>query len=131
MFTLKVDASFEAAHRLTEYNGPCSRLHGHSYVVQAGYKKGDLDKQGMAIDLVLLKKTLRQVVGVLDHQNLNTVISFPSTAENLARYIFGKLRQLPAGKFLDTVAVEEVRGAAVVYREDKEVNVTSIPHAGD
>jgi len=119
MFTLKVEAGFEAAHRLPEYSGPCRRIHGHSYIVQATWKTTELNNLGISIDLVVLKKLLRQVVAVYDHQSLNSVMTGHTTAEVIARTIFNRLRGLEFGKELNQVAVEETRGACVIYQEDK------------
>jgi len=118
MYLLKVEAGFEAGHRLPEYNGICRRAHGHSYMVQATWKVAKLATGGMAIDLVILKKTLRNVLAAFDHQSLNTVMSNIPTAENLARVIFEHLRQRDYGEQLDQVAVEETRDTCVIYRED-------------
>ena len=129
MFTLKVEAGFEAAHRLPEYSGPCRRIHGHSYIVQATWKTTELNNLGISIDLVVLKKLLRQVVAVYDHQSLNTVMTGHTTAEAIARAIFNRLRDSEFGKKLCQVAVEETRGACVIYQEEPEMK-TSVPHSG-
>ena len=133
MYILKVEAGFEAAHRLSEYNGPCRRLHGHSYVVQATWKMAVLDAGGMAIDLVILKKLLRNVLSRFDHQSLNTVMTNVPTAENLAKVIFNYLRDESYGGCLAQVAVEETRDTCVTYREELVINKepTRIPHRGD
>ena len=68
MFLMEVEASFEAGHRLPNYNGPCQRMHGHSYVVWATWGARQLDNQGIAIDLVVLKNILRSIVQPFDHQ---------------------------------------------------------------
>lgn len=118
MFLLKVEGSFEAAHRLPKYNGPCSRLHGHHWVVQATWQKDKLGEHGIAIDLVLLRRILRLMLSQYDHQPLNQVLACTPTSENLARIIFGRLQKADFGKFLTQVAVEETPGACVVYHEE-------------
>jgi len=130
MFLLKVESGFEAGHRLPDYNGPCRRSHGHSYVVQATWKVTGLGAGGMAIDLVILKKILRHVLSRFDHNNLNTVMNNTPTAENLARTIFLLLKDEDHGGFLTQVAVEETRDTCVIYREEP-VTKTGIPHRGD
>lgn len=130
MYLLKVEAGFEAGHRLPEYNGPCRRSHGHSYVVQATWKVSGLGAGGMAIDLVILKKILRSVLSKFDHQSLNTVMTNVPTAENLAKVIFNLLRDADHGALLTQVAVEETRDTCVIYREEP-VTKTGIPHRGD
>lgn len=118
MYLLKVEAGFEAGHRLPEYNGPCRRAHGHSYVVQATWEYSGPMVAGIAIDLVILKKLLKATITMYDHQSLNQVMTNVPTAENLARDIFRRLRGSDYGKMLTQVGVEETRGAVVIYRED-------------
>lgn len=120
MYLLEVESSFEAAHRLENYEGPCRRIHGHHWVVRALYEAATLDRQGMAIDLVTLKKQLRHVLSQYDHQSLNTIMTTAPTSENLARVIFGQLRALEggSGKQLVQVEVGETPGCKVIYRED-------------
>ena len=130
MFLLKVEAGFEAGHRLPDYNGPCRRSHGHSYVVQATWKVVKLGVGGMAIDLVILKKLLRSVLARFDHQSLDTVMTNTSTAENLAKLIFTLLKEdADHGKQLTQVAVEETRGTCVIYREEP-VTEKPVPFVG-
>lgn len=118
MYLLEVEVSFEAAHRLPEYDGPCRRIHGHHWVVRAQYKIGKLDNQGMAIDLTILKKQLRQTVSPFDHQSLNTAMTCTPTSENIARVIFGQLQQRDGAKSLSWVSVEETPGSKVTYSEE-------------
>ena len=118
MYLLEVETSFEAAHRLPNYNGPCRRLHGHTYIVHAMWAVDKLDKQGMAIDLVVLKQLLHDAVVGYDHQSLNVVMAGNPTAENLARSIFQRLQKRTYGDNLVQVSVDETRGTRVTYRGD-------------
>lgn len=125
MYILKVEAGFEAAHRLPEYDGPCRRIHGHSYVVQATWEVATTQAgHGIAIDLVILKKILRNVLSRFDHQSLNTVMSSTPTAENLAKFIFTLLQATEHGDLLTQVAVEETRGTCVIYREEIKIGAS-------
>ena len=55
---------FEAAHRLTDYDGKCKRIHGHNWVVDIDIDtKKDLDKTGFVVDFGDIKK----VVDRFDH----------------------------------------------------------------
>jgi len=112
---MEVEASFEAGHRLPDYNGPCKRAHGHSYIVWATWGEKKLDSQGIAIDLVVLKNILRNAVQPLDHQSLNQVMSGHTTAECIARLIWNKLQAQNFGSNLAMVAVQETRGTKVTY----------------
>jgi 6-pyruvoyltetrahydropterin/6-carboxytetrahydropterin synthase len=105
MFGIKTSANFEAAHRLSNYNGKCSYLHGHNWKVDLEIKSSVLNKQEMVFDFKNLKKAL----GGFDHKVLlkenseNQKISaslpkswikwlsFEPTAEQLAKYLCEKI----------------------------------------
>lgn len=65
--------TFETAHALWKYDGPCRNVHGHSYklfVTLIGEPLDDPDnpKHGMVIDFGDLKKVVKkEVVDVFDH----------------------------------------------------------------
>ena len=65
--------SFEMAHALWNYDGPCRNVHGHSYrlfVTISGIPVNDIDnpKNGMVIDFTDLKNiVLKEIVNVFDH----------------------------------------------------------------
>jgi 6-pyruvoyltetrahydropterin/6-carboxytetrahydropterin synthase len=95
MYTISVQAHYDSAHFLRDYEGKCRRLHGHRYVVEVALQTPELDDAGMAYDFVDLKRDLREIAGRLDHQNLNDLEPFTeieSTAENQARYFFDELK---------------------------------------
>ena len=102
MYTVCVQAHYDAAHFLRNYKGKCERLHGHRYVVEAALQKEDLDDSGIAFDFVDLKRGLRSLAEELDHHNLNDLPAFQNvetTAENQARWFYERLRSLlPAGQ---------------------------------
>jgi 6-pyruvoyltetrahydropterin/6-carboxytetrahydropterin synthase len=65
--------SFEAAHALKDYDGPCRNIHGHSYqlsVTVTGIPVADpaSPKKGMIIDFSELKEIVRrEVIDRMDH----------------------------------------------------------------
>ena len=65
--------SFEAAHALHNYDGKCSRLHGHSYqlfvtVIGTPDSNPDSPKCGMVMDFGLLKKIVNEeIIDKYDH----------------------------------------------------------------
>jgi len=100
-FTVSAQAHYDAAHLLRNYEGKCSRLHGHRYVVEAAVQVAEIDGSGIAFDFVDFKRVLRSIADELDHENLNDLPQFSAietTAENQARYFFDELsRRLPPG----------------------------------
>ncbi len=99
MYTISVQAHYDAAHALRNYDGKCARLHGHRYVVEVALQTPSVGESGMACDFGDLKRILEDLAERLDHRNLNEVPPFTeieSTAENQARYFFDELQaQLP------------------------------------
>jgi 6-pyruvoyltetrahydropterin/6-carboxytetrahydropterin synthase len=65
--------SFEMAHALTNYDGPCRNIHGHSYrlfVTVSGIPSDDPrdPRNGMVIDFSELKEIVgKEITGVFDH----------------------------------------------------------------
>jgi 6-pyruvoyltetrahydropterin/6-carboxytetrahydropterin synthase len=94
MYTVCVQAHYDAAHFLRRYHGKCERLHGHRYVVEAALQAEQLDEGGMAFDFTELKQALRALANELDHNNLNELAQFQeieTSAENQARWFFDQL----------------------------------------
>lgn len=66
MLTVSKEFSFEAAHMLSEHEGDCKNLHGHSYkmIVEV---TGDV-QNGMVIDFKDLKNIVKQfIIDKIDH----------------------------------------------------------------
>ena len=59
----------ETGHRLTNYDGRCSHLHGHSYLweVTATCADTQMDDKNMVMDFKDLKKAMNEVLDPLDH----------------------------------------------------------------
>ena len=97
MFELRVDSHFAAAHSLRGYKGDCARLHGHTWGVTACIGAGSVDDIGICIDFKDVSKALDEITGEFDHQTLNDLDMFKTvnpTAENLAKYIYGRLSEM-------------------------------------
>lgn len=96
MFEVSSEASFSAAHRLNNYNGPCENTHGHNWLVRATVRCEKINEIGIGIDFKKLKSELKTILAILDHCDLNTVfdeLNINPSSENIARYIYEKLSE--------------------------------------
>lgn len=108
--------TFEAAHQLKHLpaNHPCSRVHGHSYVVIVKCADTQLASEGWLTDFKDLSAAVDPLIQSLDHQNLNDILPVVTTAENLAKWIFWQLyKQLPN---LISVSVKETKKTIATYQ---------------
>jgi 6-pyruvoyltetrahydropterin/6-carboxytetrahydropterin synthase len=90
MYEVGVVARFEAAHRLTGDFGPATRLHGHTYRVEATVRGETLTDDGVLCDIGRLKPALEAEVGRLHYQNLDEVEGLAgrnTTAERVAKFL--------------------------------------------
>ena len=84
MYTVKKTLVISAAHKLTlSYPSKCENLHGHNWEVTLYFRSEHLNADGMVIDFTEVK---RYVMDKFDHKNLNEVVNFNPTAENLAKH---------------------------------------------
>ena len=117
MYRLRIEDTFDAAHKLIGYEGKCAKLHGHTWKVEVFVVGEELDKIGMLVDFGILKDKLREITGKLDHSFLNDFKEIDNpTSENIARYIFKNLK-MPEGIKLEKVRVWESPSSWCEYHE--------------
>ncbi|MGI6451876.1 MAG: 6-carboxytetrahydropterin synthase QueD [Syntrophomonadaceae bacterium] len=122
-FGITVQQEFAAAHRLYQYQGNCSNMHGHTWKVELTVTGDKLDQVGMLIDFRDIKLALAQILEPFDHCCLNDIAPFNQinpTAENLAKYIFDQAKKRLAGYRVAVVRVWESGTAFASYTEDQE-----------
>ena len=134
--TVTKTVKFDAAHVLTNHQGLCKNLHGHTYRVDVSVSQAADDDRDMVIDFKDLKGIANEVVcdrfdhafiyntesvgereiaAVVEKNGMRTVaIPFRSTAENLAKLFFGDLKARIPG--LVAVKVWETADSCAEYR---------------
>lgn len=129
MYEVTVEASFNALHRVRCREGPLEPVHGHDWVVRAKFARASLDELAMVVDFCEAQEALNQVIGALQHANLNEhpmLNGGNPTAEAVARAIFDTLFQCgPPG--LAAVTVTEAPGCVATYRKGASQEVQSDP----
>lgn len=110
MYYIEKTFEISASHHLTlSYPSKCTRLHGHNWKVTVFCKSKELNADGMVVDFTEVKS---KVMDLLDHQNLNDILPFNPTAENIAHWI---TTQVP---FCYKAVVQESQGNVAIYEED-------------
>ena len=137
MTTVTKTVKFDAAHVLTDHQGLCRNLHGHTYRVDVSVSaEADGD---MVIDFKELKGVLaevvldrfdhsficntgsageREIAAVVEKYGMRTVaIPFRSTAENLAKHFHELLSpRIVAPSRLASIKVWETADSSAEYR---------------
>ncbi len=118
-YRLSITTAISAAHLLREYEGPCSRLHGHNWKIKVEVAAEKLNPVGIAIDFKDLKDITWQTVGKYDHQNFNNIPPFDDlnpTAENIARIFYHEIATaLPEGVEMVKISIWETDKYLVEY----------------
>jgi len=122
VFEVAYETTFCATHRLTDDGRPIEPLHGHDWRVEVVAAGERLDRIGVVIDFLHLKRVLDEVASRFHYKDLNEHPAFagrsPST-ENVARYFFQEVRKDlgPEGQHVRRVRVWEAPGCSATYAE--------------
>ncbi len=117
MFKVSKEFSFDMAHLLDGHDGKCQNLHGHTYKLQVeitGHLITHGAKKSMVMDFSDLKSiVIKSILDPMDHafiydqtskreskiailleelQSKTFGVNFRSTAEEMARFIFHRLK---------------------------------------
>lgn len=97
MFGVTVRDHMMIAHSLRgETFGPAQRVHGATYVVDATFRRSELDADGVVVDIGRAGEELHAVLAELDYRNLDdepSLAGVNTTTEVLARLIADRLAE--------------------------------------
>ena len=95
MYSVTVRDHFMIAHSFQgEVFGPAQRLHGATYIVDVEFRRPDLDRDGIVVDIGRASETLHKVLSTFNFQNLDEVPALKgknTTTEFMARVVFGEI----------------------------------------
>jgi 6-pyruvoyl-tetrahydropterin synthase len=119
VFSVTVRDHVMIAHSFRgEVFGPAQRLHGATYVVDATFRRAELDADGIVIDIGLATKELGAVLADLNYRNLDDEPAFRglnTSTEFLAKVIADRL-------------VERVRAGALGHGVRDLAGITVVLH---
>ncbi len=110
MYYIQKTIEISACHSLTlDYESKCTHRHGHNWVITVFCKSRELNANGMVCDFTEVKNKIK---GYLDHGDLNELLPFNPTAENIAKWCTEQIPQCYK------VSVQESEGNIATYEED-------------
>jgi 6-pyruvoyltetrahydropterin/6-carboxytetrahydropterin synthase len=111
MYYVSKKMEIAACHHLSlSYESKCENLHGHNWHITVHCKAKTLNKDGMVVDFKHIKEKIH---GYLDHGNLNELLPFNPTAENISKWIVDQIPECWKTE------VQESDGNVAVYVEDE------------
>ena len=120
MFSVTVRDHIMIAHSFTgEVFGPAQRLHGATFVVDATFRRAELDADNIVVDIGRASEELHAICGGLSYRNLDDEPAFAgvnTSTEFLAKVIADRLAErIAAGALGD--AARGLSGLAVTLHE--------------
>lgn len=119
MYKISKQFSFSASHILEGLppDHPCSRMHGHNYIVTIHLKSETLDEKGFVKDYRELQPIKDYIDNTLDHRHLNDVFDVNPTAENIAKKLYGIfVKEIPQ---IYAVEISETPKTSAIYEAER------------
>ena len=120
MFSVTVRDHMMVAHSFRGHVfGPAQRLHGATFVVDATFRRADLDADGIVVDIGRATRELNTVLAAFNYRNLDDEPAFAgmnTSTEALAKVIADRLAErVHAGAFGE--GARGLAGIAVTLHE--------------
>ncbi|MBB3035719.1 6-pyruvoyl trahydropterin synthase family protein [Hoyosella altamirensis] len=120
MFSVTVREHMMIAHSLRgEVFGPAQKLHGATYVVDATFRRTELDPNGIVVDIGAATTALHSVLSDLNYRNLDddpSLAGTNTTTEVLAKLVADRLvDRIHAGELGESAS--GLAGIMVTLRE--------------
>ncbi|MET9254757.1 6-pyruvoyl tetrahydropterin synthase family protein [Streptomyces sp. NPDC048182] len=97
MFSITVRDHLMIAHSFRgEVFGPAQRLHGATFLVDATFRREQLDEDNIVVDIGLATRELGAIVGELNYRNLDDEPAFAgvnTSTEYLAKVVADRLAE--------------------------------------
>jgi len=117
--------TLDSAHFLPNYQGKCSRIHGHTWTIRITVSGPINPETGMVLDFSTLKSSvITPLEEIFDHYVLNEkhpfhTPGFPPTAENIGKFILSYAQEVLGIVHVSKVEVWETPNSlATIYPED-------------
>ena len=117
MYSVAVEETFSAGHRVRQPDGSVEPHHRHDWRVRVVFARAELDDTGMVVDFAQAQSCLRSVLAHLDRHDLNELACLESrnpTAEVVAKYVFERV-QMSRIAPLARVEVTEAPGCVAAF----------------
>lgn len=108
MYEILVATRFEAAHKLIGDFGPATRIHGHTYRLEAIVRGERLKEDGTLYDIGQLAPAVEELASSLHYRDLNEVPGLEgvnTTAEAVADFCWERLAPPLRGQGLASLTV--------------------------
>ena len=119
MYKISKEFAFSASHILEGLpeNHPCTRLHGHNYIITIHLRSNELNETGFVKDYRELDVIKRYIDDKLDHRHLNDLFAFNPSAENIAKHLYNTfVAMIPE---IYAVEVSETPKTTAIYEADR------------
>lgn len=114
MYYVSKRMEIAVSHKLTlSYESKCANIHGHNLIITVYCKAKEPNKDGMVMDFKHIKQKIH---GYLDHGNLNELLPFNPTAENIAKWIVAQFPECYKAQ------VQESEGNIAVYCDNDKID---------